>query len=99
MSVEKNFFTSTKHIDDVRVRLEASFSPYDPGVVNAPMEDCYPPEGGELEEFTAWVELGPSTGKFLNDIEMDETDYADLVGRNEFEYQENELYELTREER
>ena len=30
------------------------FSPYDPGRCSGPPEDCYPPEGGELEDLKVY---------------------------------------------
>ena len=35
--------------DPFVVELTFTISPYDPGVRSGPPEDCYPPEGGEVE--------------------------------------------------
>jgi hypothetical protein len=37
---------------DLTVRC--SVSPYDPGRTSGPPEDCYPPEGGEVESYKAF---------------------------------------------
>ena len=68
--------------------------PYDPGVVSGPVEACYPPEGGYVEDLEAYALVGPSTGPTLNALPVTEheagerqwdywmgqaTDYADDV--------------------
>lgn len=35
--------------DAVEVEVFYTISDYDPGVLSGPPEDCYPPEGGEVE--------------------------------------------------
>jgi len=44
--------TYTVTIEDMEFEVEVeSWSPFDPGINHGPPEDCYPPEGGEVE----WV--------------------------------------------
>lgn len=43
------------------LRVEGTATPYDPGRTSGPPEDCYPPEGGEVEIDTVWL-LHPSAG-------------------------------------
>jgi len=35
--------------EDNKLEITASVGPYDPGRSHGPPEDCYPPEGGEVE--------------------------------------------------
>lgn len=35
--------------DDTEISIEYTQTPYDPGRTYGPPEDCYPPEGGEVE--------------------------------------------------
>lgn len=37
------------------LRVEGTATPYDPGRTSGPPEDCYPPEGGEVEIDTVWL--------------------------------------------
>ena len=39
--------------DGAEVLIEYKLTPYDPGVSYGPPESCYPPEGGEIEEWEA----------------------------------------------
>lgn len=34
---------------EIEIEVEFSATPYDPGVCSGPPENCYPPEGGEVE--------------------------------------------------
>lgn len=43
----------------ITVEVSARFSPIIPGRYTGPWEDCYPDEGGELEELTATVDGQP----------------------------------------
>ena len=36
--------------------LDITLSPYDPGCTYGPPENCYPPEGGEIEDLDVIVE-------------------------------------------
>jgi hypothetical protein len=40
----------------IEVECYASFSPVIPGRYSGPPEDCYPDEGGDLDDFTATVD-------------------------------------------
>ncbi len=41
--------------------LDADLSPYDPGCTYGPPENCYPPEGGEIEDLDVVVEAANSS--------------------------------------
>lgn len=44
--------TQYRELDDgseVDLTVTYTITPYDPGRINGPPEDCYPPEGGEVE--------------------------------------------------
>lgn len=45
-----------KDYKDVVLEVTATREPYDPGVTNAAPENCYPPEGGEVEILTVKVD-------------------------------------------
>lgn len=44
---------------EIEVELTGSLSPYDPGCTSGPPENCYPPEGGEVEDIEAKVQGKP----------------------------------------
>ena len=41
--------TTFERDDGSEVTVGYTISPYDPGVLSGPPEDCYPPEGGDAE--------------------------------------------------
>lgn len=43
---------------ELSVTLHASFNGFDPGIVSGPVEACYPPEGGDLDDFRAELVIG-----------------------------------------
>jgi hypothetical protein len=44
-----NTFDMTVELFDLEWEVELTISDYDPGVISGLPENCYPPEGGELE--------------------------------------------------
>lgn len=56
----RTHFTSFERDDDTEVTVEYTISPYDPGVSSGPAEDCYPPEGGEVEIISVKDDAGKS---------------------------------------
>lgn len=44
--------------DILAVTIDYTVTDYDPGSTYGPPEDCYPPEGGEIEELKATKEDG-----------------------------------------
>jgi hypothetical protein len=48
-------------LEEIELKIEYTCSPYDPGCTYGPPENCYPPEGGEIEELTAY---GPDGKEF-----------------------------------
>ena len=55
-----------KENGEVEIKFDCSVSAYDPGKLSGPPEDCYPPEGGEVEIIEVWVE-----GKRVDDMLAD----------------------------
>lgn len=47
---------------NVLLTVEAELSPFDPGCTYGPPENCYPPEGGDVEELTVTVTLATTAG-------------------------------------
>jgi hypothetical protein len=54
----RTHFTSFERDDETEVTVEYTISPYDPGVSSGPPENCYPPEGGEVEIVSVKDEAG-----------------------------------------
>lgn len=52
------FSTSFERDDGSEILIEYALSPYDPGVSYGPAERCYPPEGGELQDWRATDDAG-----------------------------------------
>jgi len=59
--------SETGTVRGIEFTVTGPFLPYVPGRVNAPPEDCYPPEGGCFEEYAITV----------GDDEIDVTDVLD----------------------
>lgn len=55
--------------DEIELEIEYSVTPYDPGRTYGPPEHCYPPEGGEVEELSAFRDGKPFP---LTDAERDQ---------------------------
>lgn len=45
----RTHYKSFERDDETEVTVEYSITPYDPGNTYGPAENCYPPEGGEVE--------------------------------------------------
>lgn len=57
-------------IQGVDFEVDYEISPYDPGVTSGPVENCYPPEGGEL------VALGLFEATIMNGWEALPSEFA-----------------------
>ena len=55
--------------DDTAVNVEFTATPYDPGCTYGPPENCYPPEGGEVE--IGECTLADGTDAMATDDEID----------------------------
>ncbi len=64
-------FTVTRGDEQIDVDLEYVLSPFDTGNTYGPAENCYPPEGGELEELVAYRDGEPFA---LTKAEADEAE-------------------------
>lgn len=51
-------FETFERDDGTEVTVEYTISDYDPGVCSGPPEDCYPPEGGEVEIVKVFNDAG-----------------------------------------
>lgn len=49
----------TRGDDEIELTVEYSLAPYDPGVSWGPPEDCYPPEGGDVEDMAITLDGDP----------------------------------------
>lgn len=45
-------WTVNRDNEEIEVEVEYEVSAYDPGSTYGPPEDCYPPEGGDIEELS-----------------------------------------------
>lgn len=52
-------FTDFERDDETVVTVEYTISPFDPGNTYGPAENCYPPEGGEVEIIKVFNDAGP----------------------------------------
>ncbi len=54
------FYETTLHLErdgnEVTVYIRGNVTPYVRGRYSGPPEDCYPDEGGDVEDVEAWVE-------------------------------------------
>lgn len=80
---------------EFNVRATGFVSPYDPGITWGPPERCYPPEGGELEDYEVLVEIGPTTCHHggLNEVRMDEWAIIARFGQDWWQHLESRLFE------
>lgn len=51
-----DFYRVLEDGSEQKVAVEYSAAPYDPGCTYGLPENCYPPEGGEIEISDAWLE-------------------------------------------
>jgi len=81
--------------DIVDILVEATVSPYDPGRRSGPPEDCYPPEGGEIEDLSISKEDGEP---FIAPWPVRERMYHPSIGRGSHLIPFDEsLYEIIQE--
>ena len=77
------------------IEVGATITPFDPGVLSGPPEDCYPPEGGEVEDLEARILLAGKVeildGKVV--LVLDESDLRALAGAEWVDYAVEELRE------
>lgn len=55
----RTHFMDLERDDETEVTVEYKISAFDPGVCSGPAEDCYPPEGGEVEIIKVFSDAGP----------------------------------------
>jgi len=75
----------------ITVEIEAKFSPYDSGVSSGPVERCYPPEGGEMENASAILTIGEGGSAFR--LYFDWGAFSRLVGPHAAAKWEERLFE------
>jgi hypothetical protein len=63
------FYDFLRDDGETEVTVEFSMTPYDSGNTYGPAENCYPPEGGEVEPFRAFGEDGKI--ELMTDAEWD----------------------------
>jgi len=82
--------TKTLLIEDVEheVEVSANVTPFDPGRFTGPPEDCYPPEGGEVEDIEGRIALDNGV-LFV----FTESDLRALAGAEWVDYAVEELRE------
>lgn len=61
------------------LRVEGTATPYDPGRTSGPPEDCYPPEGGEVEIDTVWL-IHPAAKPHGEPVELEISPLLLLLG-------------------
>lgn len=86
------FWEDEVGLRDLTFDIEGTLSPYDPGCTYGPPESCYPPEGGELEDWTICLtnaEIFDQTGNVVRR-------FTDLTAVERVAI-ENELDRLMRE--
>jgi hypothetical protein len=54
----RTYFETFERDDEIEVTVEYSITAYDPGNTYGPAEDCYPPEGGEVEIVRVFNDAG-----------------------------------------
>ena len=54
-------YTLRRDDTDIDLEIDYSVTPYDPGCTYGPPEDCYPPEGGEIDDLAIF---GPDGKEF-----------------------------------
>jgi len=74
-----------ENLEPFEVEVDWTFSKLDPGVTSGPPENCYPPEGGELEECT----LTLPTGTVIDD---GESWLRDMIGPEAYEWAEEQAF-------
>ena len=83
---------------EFEVTLTGDLVPYTPVKISGPPEQCYPAEGGYVEDMIATVYCGPSTDGSFNAVEMDEYELAEFMGSwDSVELLSERLYEYMAE--
>lgn len=73
----RTHFQSFERDDETEVTVEYTISDYDPGVLSGPPENCYPPEGGEVEIIRVFTDAGDVT---FTDDEAEK--WSDWIAQN-----------------
>jgi len=55
----RTYYMDFERDDETEVTVEYSITPYDPGNTYGPAENCYPPEGGEVEIVKVFSDADP----------------------------------------
>lgn len=50
-------------LEELEVEIDGYASPYDPGRVSGPPENCYPPDGGFSEDISVYLTKTDENGK------------------------------------
>lgn len=85
--------------DILAVTIAYTVADYDPGSTYGPPEDCYPPEGGEVEELTATMADG--TIIELTPEELDKVEkhiYATHEYGSHYEEDPDDAYDRARDD-
>lgn len=81
--------TTFERDDGTEVVVEYTISAFDPGVSYGPAENCYPPEGGEVEI----VSVKDLDGKPVTVSDDEAEAWADWIAQNHDFSEEPEYYE------
>lgn len=98
----KHRFFTVYQDDDSELLIEYTRTPYDPGRLSGPPEDCYPPEGGDVEIINVYaIGAGGTRSVYAaTDAQLDE--WATEIEQSPSEEDgpdPDELYDRMRDER
>jgi hypothetical protein len=66
MTMTRTHYMTFERDNETEVTVEYTITPYDPGNTYGPAENCYPPEGGEVEIVKVFSDTDPDI-KWTND--------------------------------
>ena len=81
--------TTFERADETEVTVEYTISAFDPGCTYGPAENCYPPEGGEVEI----ISVKDLDGKPVQWTDDEAEAWADWIAQNHDFSVEQEYYE------